>query len=235
MKPCFCVCVVLLTAGPGTLLRAGDSNDLTPGERAAGWQMLFDGHSTAGWRGFKTKAFPARGWVVDAGCLMHTARGGGGDIITDAAFEQFDLRWEWKLAPRANSGLKYFVTENRPSALGHEYQLIDDGPRGAAAGLYSTASFYAVVPAPATKKLNPPGEWNASRVLVRGNHVEHWLNGEKVLEYELGSDSVRAAVDRSKFRDTPGFGTRVRGHILLQDHGGEARFRNLKILDLSPP
>jgi hypothetical protein len=233
MKASWVQCVALVTVCAGSYLGAGEPNVLTPEERAAGWTLLFDGGSTRGWRSFKKKDFPAQGWVVDAGCLKHTAKGGGGDIITEAQFDQFDLRWEWKIAPKSNSGLKYFVTENRSSALGHEYQMIDDGPGGPKAGLGTTASFYAVVPAPATKKLNSPGEWNESRILVRGNHVEHWLNGEKVLDYELGSDAVKEAVARSKFRSTPGFGTRIKGHLLLQDHGGEACFRNIKILDLS--
>ena len=233
MNPSLIPCVALLSVWVGSQADAGEANVLAADEQAAGWKLLFDGRSTSGWRSFKKKDFPAKGWVVEAGCLKHTAKGGGGDIVSDAEYDQFDLRWEWKIAPKANSGLKYFVTENRSSALGHEYQMIDDGRGGAAAGLQTTASFYAVVPAPATKKLNPPGEWNESRVLVRSNHVEHWLNGDKVLEYELGSDAVKEAVARSKFKDTPGFGTRIKGHILLQDHGGEACFRNLKILDLS--
>lgn len=211
-----------------------EPNLLTPEEQAAGWKLLFDGKTTQGWRSFKKREFPAKGWVVTEGCLKHETRAGGGDIISEGEFDQFDLQWEWKIAPRANSGLKYFVTERRSSALGHEYQIIDEGP-APKSDYGSTASFYVVVPPAKDKQLNPPGQWNHSRVLVKGNHVEHWLNGAKVLQYELGSPELLAAVAKSKFKGTPGFGTRLKGHILLQDHGGEVLFRNLKIRDLNAP
>ena len=214
---------------------AAELNTLTPEEKAAGWKLLFDGKSTDGWRTFKKTTFPAKGWVVEDGVLCHPARAGGGDIISDAAFDNFDLQWEWKMSTGGNSGVKYFITEERAQALGHEYQLIDDANHPdakLAAGKRVTAAFYDVF-APKETKLKPVGEWNQSRVLVKGNHVEHWLNGAKVLEYELSSDEVKAAVAASKFKGVKDFGTRLKGHILLQDHGDEVSFRNLKILDLS--
>lgn len=208
-----------------------EANELSEAEKAAGWRLLFDGQTTRGWRSFKKTTFPEKGWVVEDGCLKHLARGGGGDIITDATFEDFELVWEWRLAPGANSGVKYFVTETRASALGHEYQLVTPNHPEAVTEptKHVTGSFYDVWPTRVPVRLRPPGEFNESRILVRGTRVEHWLNGEQVLEYELGSPALRAALAASKFRDVPGFGEKVRGHILLQDHGGEVWFRNLKI------
>jgi len=208
-------------------LSAGEANQLTPEEKAAGWRLLFDGKTTAGWRSFKKQSFPAQGWVVADGCLKKVAKQRGGDIITVDEFNDFDLEWDWRLAPRANNGVKYFITEERNSAIGHEYQMIDDAlirnPKG------STASFYEVLPPSPDKPLNPPGQWNHSRILVQGNHVEHWLNGAKVLEYELGSEPVKAGVAKSKFKDVKGFGTKIKGHILLTDHTDECCFRNIKV------
>ena len=216
-----------------TTLPAAQPNTLTADEQTSGWTLLFDGRTSAGWHSFKKTTFPAKGWVIEEGCLKHLDKGGGGDLISDGEFEEFDLTWEWKIAPGANSGLKYFVTDTRTSALGHEYQMIDEGSSSSKGGLQATASFYEVVPAPADMKLNPPGQWNQSRVLVRGQHVEHWLNGAKVVEYELGSAAIKAAVDKSKFKGVAVFGTRVKGHILLQDHGGEVCFRSIKMRDLT--
>jgi hypothetical protein len=211
-----------------------ESPALSTEEQAQGWKLLFNGKNLDGWRSFKKKEAPRQGWVVEDGLLTHKAKAGGGDIITEATFNDFDLTWEWKLAPGANSGLKYFITEERTSAIGHEYQLIDDaGHKDAllAEGKRVTASFYDVFP-PKGAKPQKAGEWNASRVLVQGNHVTHWLNGTKVLEYELGSPAVLEAVTHSKFKPVKDFGTKIKGHILLQDHGDEITFRNLKIREL---
>ena len=206
-------------------------NQLSSEEKTAGWKLLFDGKSTNGWRSFKKQSFPVKGWAVEDGWL-HCMGKGGGDIITDAQFGDFELQWDWKQASDGNSGLKYFIIETRPTAIGHEYQMIDDEREPdakLAEGKRVTASFYDVL-APTTKPpTKPPGEINHSRILVKGNHVEHWLNDAKVLEYECGSEPVKAAVAKSKFKNTPDFGEKTRGHILLQDHNSEVWFRNLKL------
>jgi hypothetical protein len=207
---------------------APSPNQLTDAEKAAGWRLLFDGSSLAGWRNFKKPSITtSNGWVVEAGWLKKVANVRGGDIISVDQFTDFELEWEWRIPPNANNGVKYFITEERSAAIGHEYQMIDDttikSPKG------KTASFYDVLAPKAHKPFLLAPEHNRSRVLVQGNHVEHWLNGEKVLEYELGSAEVLAAVARSKFKDVPGFGSKMRGHILLTDHNDEACFRNIKL------
>lgn len=210
------------------------ANRLTDAERQGGWRLLFDGRTTEGWRGFKKDAFPSEGWVVEDGCLLHKLKARGGDIISKDTFSSFDLTFDWKLAADGNSGVKYFITESRETAIGHEYQIIDDhlnedAKRGAKR---QTAGFYDVWPVNTNKVLHPPGEWNSSRILVKGKHAEHWLNGEKVLEYDMGTDVLRKAIAESKFKDVKGFGEPIDGHILLQDHGGEVYFRNIKIRKL---
>jgi len=217
------------------LAAAQAQNQLTPAEKASGWKLLFDGKTTQGWHSFKKENFPAKGWGVEEDWL-HGQGKGGGDIVSQQQFDQFDLQWEWKLESGGNSGLKYFVVDSRNSALGHEYQLLDDEKHPdakAGQGKRVTASFYDVLKPSVTPPVKPPGEVNQSRIQVKGDHVEHWLNGVKVLEYECGSDAVKAAVAESKFKNTPGFGIRAKGHILLQDHGGNVWFRNIKIRDLA--
>jgi hypothetical protein len=209
-------------------------NVLTAEEQAAGWVLLFDGKSTAGWRGYKKPSMPDKGWRVEDGLLKKVAGERGGDIITERKFTNFELTWEWRLAPGANNGLKYLVTEDRPNAPGHEYQLIDDAANADAAKSPKrmTASFYDVLPPATDKPLKPAGQWNQSRLLVKGSRVEHWLNGAKVLEYELGSEPVKTAIAGSKFKGTAGFGEKIAGHIMLTDHGDECWFRSLKAREL---
>jgi len=226
-------------AAAASAFGADSANQLTAKEKAAGWKLLFDGQTTQGWHTFKTQSFPDRGWLAEAGWLHCLGKGGGnkggGEIVSDAEFNDFELQWEWKLTPAANSGVKYFILETRDAALGHEYQMIDDErATGVDKGNRKqlTASFYAVLPPTTPPPVQPPGEINSSRVLVRGNHVEHWLNGEKVLQYECGSDEVKAAVAASKFKTTAGFGNKVKGHLLLQDHESEVWFRNVKLREL---
>src|SRR5262245_27356996 len=173
---------------------------------APGGRLLFDGKTTNGWRGFKKPAFPQSGWVVEDGWLKHQKMSGqdshgGGDIVTIDTFDNFDLTFEWKIAEGGNSGVKYLVVEDRSGPIAHEYQVIVDArhPDAKVGPHRSTAALYDAIPAPATKKSKPAGEINTSRILVNGNHVEHWLNGAKVLEYELGSDALMAAKAKSKF------------------------------------
>jgi hypothetical protein len=222
--------VVVVVATTRGAAGAAEPNQLTAEEKAAGWKLLFDGQSARGWHSFKKRTFPETGWVVEDGWFKCVANGHGGDIVSMEEFNDFELSWEWRIPPKANNGLKYFITEERAQAIGHEYQMIDDTQ--APDAKHSTASFYDVLPPRADKPLKPPGEINHSRVLVRGNHVEHWLNGAKVLEYELGSNEVKAAVAKSKFKSVPGFGTKIKGHILLTEHHDEASFRNIKIREL---
>lgn len=222
-----------LVTGPAGL-SAASVNELTAREKSDGWKLLFDGKTTAGWHKFKTAPFPGKGWAVEDGWLHGLAKGGG-DIISDDQFDQFELSWEWKIAAGGNSGLKYFVADTRSSALGHEYQMIDDAKNEdakAPQGKHVTASFYDVLAPTSKLPLKAAGEINESRILVKGSHVEHWLNGVKVLEYDCGSDGTKAAVAGSKFKTTPDFGTCVKGHILLQDHSSQVWFRNIKIRSL---
>lgn len=223
--------IVLVTCWTRLALAADSPNQLTAAQQAAGWRLLFDGQTTQGWRSFKKPTFPERGWSVADGCLVHTANGGGGDIITAAEFGDFELEFEWNLAADGNSGLKYFVTEQRSSPLGHEYQIIDDALNEDAKNgrQRQTASFYDVLPVAEGVRAHPPGQWNQSKILVRGKQVEHWLNDRLALAYVLDSEELRVALAKSKFKDTAGFGTRIKGHLLLQDHGGEVRFRNLRL------
>jgi hypothetical protein len=225
----------LLFAVASLAARAAEPNQLSPTEKANGWMLLFDGKTSDGWHSYQKKTFPDKGWVVEDGWL-HGLGQGGGDILSDGEYDQFELVWEWKLEAAGNSGLKYFVLESRKSALGHEYQMLDDArnPDGkVAAGKHVTASFYDVLKPVVSPPTRPMGDINQSRILVHGNHVEHWLNGTKVLEYECGSAAVQAAVAESKFKDVAGFGNSVKGHILLQDHGSKVWFRDIKIRRLA--
>ncbi len=217
-------------------LGASDApNTLSAAEKAAGWRLLFDGTTTAGWRGYNKPDTSGLRWVVKDGALcLPPADGadtrGNRDIITADTFGDFDFTWQWQVQPGSNSGVKYFVVERGDAAIGHEYQIIDDA-RHADAKVSTerqTASFYDVRSATA-RPTKPVGEWNTSRVLVKGNHVEHWLNGTKVLEYELGSPEILAAVQDSKFKTNAGFGTKQSGHLLLQDHGDAVCYRNVKV------
>jgi hypothetical protein len=232
------LCGITVTAQPGS---AAAANRLTADEQAAGWRLLFDGQSTKGWRGFAKPVGTINGWIVENGRLRHPASSGQdskgtGDIVTIATFNDFDLRFEWVISPGGNSGVKYLVVENRDGPIAHEYQVIDDAkhPDALIGPHRSTGALYDVIAAPKNKPLKPAGQVNAGRILVNGNHVEHWLNGVKIVEYELGS-SLRALKDKSKFKDVPGWEDKLRGHILLQDHGDDVSFFNVKMRELPEP
>lgn len=213
------------------------TNRLSDHERRAGWTLLWDGSTSKGWRGTDGGAFPTRGWTVADGLL--SVSGGGGDIATQVPYRDFALSVDFRLTEGANSGIKYRVAPGK-AAVGLEYQLLDDARHPDAKmgrdGNRTLASLYDLIPArnlsdPASpgKRINPPGEWNRAVIVVRGNHVEHWLNGFKVVEYERGSAEFRAAVAASKFAGDKGFGTWAQSPIVLQDHGDRVDFRSIKL------
>ncbi len=203
-------------------------NVLTPQERAEGWTLLFDGKTTRGWRGFRKDAMPA-GWQVVRGALVRVAP--AGDIITQEQFDDFELRFQWRISLGGNSGVFYHVSEDEPYVwrTGPEYQILDNRlhPDGQNP-LTSAAACYALY-APVRDVTRPVGLWNDARIVVRGGHVEHWLNGVKVVEYDLGSDDFRSRVAHSKFATMPKFAAYRRGHIALQDHGDKVWYRNIRI------
>ncbi|MRR19510.1 DUF1080 domain-containing protein [bacterium] len=218
-------------------------NTLTDIEISEGWKLLFDGATSAGWRGAHRKDFPESGWVIENGYLKVLASGGaeskaGGDIVSLNEYGNFELFFEFMITEGANSGVKYFVTEDYAttgSAIGLEYQILDDlrhpDAKMGRDGNRTVASLYDLIPA-ANKRFNGVGQWNAARILSVNGHVEHWLNGFKVLEYERGSEAYRQLVSESKYKDFAGFGEGEKGHILLQDHGNEVCFRSIKIREL---
>ena len=219
-------------------------NTLTSAEEKAGWILLFDGKTSTGWRGAYKDAFPAQGWKIDSGELVVIKSDGaesrnGGDIITQDQYSNFELTLEAKLTPGANSGVKYFVTEKLPkspgSAIGLEFQLLDDELHPDAKmgknGNRTIGSLYDLITAQG-KKARSIGEWNQVRIVSKNKHVEHWLNGSKVLEYDRGSPAFRALVAQSKYKIYENFGEAPEGHILLQDHGNEVHYRSIKLLKL---
>ncbi len=202
---------------------------LTAAERAQGWRVLFDGSDLSAWRGYRKTSLP-EGWqAVDGSLALVTA--GAGDIITRDQFRNFDLRLEWKVAPGGNSGIFYRATEegNYIWQTASEMQVLDDERHAdGKSELTSAGSNFALYPARRGVS-RPAGEWNAVRLLVNGSHVEHWLNGVKVVEYELGSPEWEVRVRASKFASMPLYGRAPQGHIGLQDHGDRVEFRNIRI------
>src|SRR3982750_479773 len=211
----------------------------TTASAGSGWVQLFDGKDLKGWRGYKKADTSETRWKVENGMLTIPSNGAGDtkgqrDLITDATYEQFDLRWEWKVSEGGNSGVKYFVLEDKNSAIGHEYQMIDDErhPDAKIGPHRQTAALYDVFPAH-DRALKPAGEWNTSEVIVKGKHVTHILNGKTVLEYDLDSPELKAAVAKSKLKDIARFGKPQSGHILVQDHGDQVWFRKIEIKKLN--
>lgn len=210
-------------------------NQLTAAEKSAGWQLLFDGKTTNGWRVYNKPGAKITGWEVTADGTLHCLPKVKGDnIITEKKYDDFELSWEWRLLPKGNNGVKYFVTEARPKSPGPEYQMIDDAghPDGNLGADRQTASFYEVLAPAADKPLRKPGEWNQSKIVVRGKKVEHWLNGRNVLSFEMGSDAVKAGIVDSKFKNEAGFGDKIVGHIMLTYHQDDCWYRNIKIREL---
>jgi len=219
-------------------------NTLSSMEKRNGWILLFDGKTTTGWRGAYREEFPAQGWKIEGGELIVIKSDGrearnGGDIITKEKYGNYELTLEAKLTPGANSGVKYFVTERLPkspgSAIGLEFQILDDDLHPDAkmgkSGNRTIGSLYDLIPA-ASKTPRSIGEWNQVRIISNNNKVEHWLNGSKVVEYERGSSAFRALVAESKYKNFEGFGEAPEGHLLLQDHGDEVHYRNIKLRKL---
>lgn len=225
-------------------------NSLSRQEKDSGWRLLWDGKTAKGWRGARSDTFPTQGWQIENGELTVLPSGGGestggGDIVTLERFSEFELQLEYKISPGANSGIKYFCQPNLDpitgtgakaatgSAIGLEFQILDDELHPDAKlgknGNRTLAGLYDLIPPAADKVANPVGEWNTARILVRGSHVEHWLNGKKTLQYERGSVEFRKLVSESKYKSIPGFGEWADGHILLQDHGNRVSFRSIKI------
>lgn len=228
-------------------------NTLSKEERAAGWTLLWDGKTSKGWRSAKADQFPAKGWEMENGILSVLASGGaesaaGGDIVTRERYNAFELLVDFKISPGANSGIKYFCQPNLDpvtgtgaksatgSAIGLEYQILDDALHPDAKlglnGDRTLGSLYDLIPAAKSKRPAPVGEWNTARIVCTGKHVQHWLNGQLVLEYDRGSRDFRGHVAESKFKSIPGFGEWSDGHILLQDHGDRVSFCNIKLRKL---
>jgi hypothetical protein len=223
-------------------------NELTEVEKTDGWILLFDGETFEGWRGLGRTGIPEGHWVIEEGAIKKVPSENvplqedgqpleGGDLMTTSAFENFELYFEWKISPVGNSGVKYNVSEemstaNPPehAALGFEYQILDDErhPDALMGKNRTSAALYDLI-APEGKRLKPPGEFNTARIVFAGNHGEHWLNGVKVLEYELDSPEMDALIAASKYKDVAGFAKKRKGHIVLQDHTDTVWFRNIKI------
>lgn len=219
-------------------------NTVTARESRDGWKLLFDGRTTAGWRGAKLATFPEKGWEIQDGVLSVLEAGGGeavagGDIVTVDHYAKFELIVEYKITRGANSGIKYFVdttlNKGEGSSIGCEFQILDDAVHPDAKlgmkGNRTNAGLYDLI-APQNIRFNGVGEWNRARIVVNGAHVEHWLNGFKTVEYERGTQMWRALVNHSKYTVWPAFGEAQRGHILLQDHGNRVSFRTIKIREL---
>ncbi len=219
-------------------------NILSEKEIKEGWKLLWDGKTTEGWHGAKIDKFPENGWELKDGILKVMKSGGaesrnGGDIITSKKYKNFELRAEFLITEGANSGIKYFVdpdlNKGEGSAIGCEYQILDDEKHPDAklgvAGNRTCAGLYDLI-APINKRFNGIGIWNNAKIVVNGNHVEHWLNGFKTVEYKRSNQMWRALVSNSKYKVWPNFGEGSEGHILLQDHGDEVWFRSIKIKEL---
>ena len=220
-------------------------NTLTEAEIDGGWQLLFDGKTTGGWRGFKSDRFPQKGWYVTDGTLMIEYSGTGeqgfaGDIISKQQFSDFDLKLEWKISKGGNSGILLYVTENDDYEAtwhtAHEIQVLDDFGyddvhdyvptlRQVSGALYDLYT-------PASAEAGPVGKWNKARIRLEEGHLQHWLNDSLVTDVQLWTDEWESRVAKSKFNVYPDFGIARKGHIGLQDHGQQVWYRNIRVLEL---
>ena len=214
-------------------------NTLSKEERLAGWKVLFDGKTTDGWRGYNMDKMP-RGWTVIDGAMVKVkpgaggkGAGGGDDIITVQQFDSFEFTVQWKIVSNGNSGILYRVTEGAVTSwhVAPEMQVLDNTKHPKRKKSQLAGALYDLY-APAEDVTKPVGEWNTAKVVANGKHVEHWLNGFKLLEYELGSDDWNKRIASSKFNSKPQFAKAMKGHICLQDHSDRIEFRNIKIRPL---
>ncbi len=200
-------------------------NTLTQQEKDLGWKLLFNGSTPSGWHSADNEAFPSTGWKIKDGILTIHKGTGGGDIVTSKQYSDFELKLEFRMTKGANSGIKYFVQSG--THLGLEYQILDDEHHSVDKN-HTLASLYDLIPAK-DKPVKPVGEWNQARIVVNNGHVEHWLNGNKVVEFDRFSQCFEALLQTSKYKDYENFGRHAQGHILLQDHNATVSFRNIKI------
>jgi hypothetical protein len=239
-------------AGDPTVSADAPINTVTAEEEAAGWRLLFDGQNLDGWRGLGRDTVPTAHWRVEDGAIRKLASGevplapdgqplAGGDLMWAQPLRDFELDFEWRVAPGANSGIKYNVSEElsianppRYAALGFEYQILDDDRHADAENVtHRAGDLYNLIAANERKRLQPVGEWNHGRIVFVGNRGEHWLNGEKILEYEMGTPRIDSLFAASKWNEIPEFiERRERGYIVLQDHRDDVWFRNIKVREL---
>lgn len=230
-------CITMSSCSSHKEVAPAHPNTLSASEQQDGWRLLFDGQTTAGWRGWRQETAPD-GWRAVDGALVRVDR--AGDLASTETFDHFELSLEWKIAPGGNSGIFFRSTTDHggPYETGPEYQILDNQttkytadastPTNIAGANYG---LHASDPAAA----RPAGQWNQARLIVNGDHVEHWLNGRRVVAYELNSEPWKAKVQNSKFRQWPDYGLKTGGLIVLQDHGDEVAFRNIKIRPLPKP
>ena len=239
------VFVILFLTTCFTAVTYAQDNKLTAKEQSEGWQLLFDGTSMNKWRSSNSDSFPSNGWKIDEGVLSIADAGGrqsAGDIISREQFDDFDFMFDFKLTEGANSGVKYSVHIFNPpirglgAVLGPEYQVLDDekhpDAKAGRNGNRKLGSLYDILPSTTTNALKPIGEWHTGRIISKGNRVEHWLNGTKVLEYDKSNVAYKDAFALSKFKEVNGYGESAKGHLLLQDHGNKVYFKNIKVRKL---
>lgn len=221
-----CAIGIAVLAAAADSRRPGGTNAVA--QQGAGWKSLFDGKTTKGWHNYK-KTGPVEGWQVVDGALVR--QGKGGDLVSDEEFSDFELSLEWKLPLGGNSGIFYRAPEDAAAIWHHaiEYQLLDNTAHADGANGKRTAGSAYDLYAPVRDVTKPIGEWNETRIVARGNHIEHWLNGTKLLEFEIGSPDWAERYAASKFKPYPEFGKTRKGKISLQDHGDVASFRNIRI------
>ena len=224
--------IILLTL---TILYSGlihaQLPQLSKKEIKQGWILLFDGVTSAGWKKANGQPFPEKGWKIENGTLTVDPAGKGGDIVTEQEFSDFELSIDFKITKGANSGIKYFILPK--SSLGLEFQILDDqthpDAKAGKNGNRLQGGLYDLIPPSPKKKDKPIGEWNNARIISKGQHVEHWLNGKKIVSFERGSEAFKTLVAGSKYKNEKDFASPAKASILLQDHGDIVSFRNIKI------